>query len=528
MTGINALPPDFPADSLRLSIGDMIINSLDRDLERPVVVFDDTGRVISAQEYRNIISQYAQAMESLGVKDNIRFGVLSRNRPEILFANGAISFLNTTRVGMHPLGSIDDFEYIMNDANVEALIIDPDHFQDTAAELQKRVPQLKLILSLGPTEVGVDISALAQEFEPNNPVSVYKDPEAIAGISYSGGTTGQPKAICSTSRNIGWMLNIMLSEWEWPENNVHLVCAPLSHGGGAMVLPTILKGGSIVVLPGFNPEQVLASIEKHKIRSLWLVPAMIYALLDNPNFDQYDLSSVEIIYYGASSISPTRLKEAIEKFGPVFFQFYGQAEAPMTVTVMRRSEHDVTDLNRLASCGRPVFGVRCKLLDDDCNEVPDGEPGEICIQGPLIMGGYLNKPEVTAEALKGGWLHSGDVAVKDPDGFFRIVDRKKDMIVSGGFNVFPREVEDVLTSHPAVAAAAVFGLPDEKWGEKVTGAVVLHNGMDVAADDLKALVKEKKGSVQTPKEIFFIDAVPLSQVGKPDKKALRARFGSTP
>jgi fatty-acyl-CoA synthase len=223
-------------------------------------------------------------------------------------------------------------------------------------------------------------------------------------------------------------------------------------------------------------------------------------------------------------MSPTRLKEAIEKFGHIFFQFYGQAEAPMTLTVLRKDEHLVDDPARLASCGRPVPWVHVALLDDEGNEVPQGEPGEICARGPLVMNGYWNKPEQTEEAFKFGWLHTGDVAKADEQGFLTIVDRKKDMIVSGGFNIFPREVEDVLATHDAVAQAAVVGVPDERWGEAVKAVVVLRPDATVDADELIALVKDRKGSHHAPKSIDFAESIPLSPLGKPDKKALRARY----
>jgi fatty-acyl-CoA synthase len=218
------------------------------------------------------------------------------------------------------------------------------------------------------------------------------------------------------------------------------------------------------------------------------------------------------------------LKQAIEKLGPIFFQFYGQSEAPMSVTVMRRNEHHVNDPVRLASCGRPTPLMRVVLLDDAMNEVADGEPGEICVRGPLLMGGYLNMPEETAKVVEGGWLHTGDVAVRSPDGFLRIVDRKKDMIVTGGFNVFAREVEDVLAEHPLVRQVAVIGVADAKWGEAVKAVVVLEPGAKLDPEILIALVRERKGSVQAPKSVEFIDAIPLSALGKPDKKALRVQF----
>jgi len=254
------------------------------------------------------------------------------------------------------------------------------------------------------------------------------------------------------------------------------------------------------------------------------VPTMIYALLDHPRFVEFDLSSLETVFYGASAISPARLKEAIERIGPVFSQFYGQAEAPMAVTLLRKAEHDVNDMRRLASCGRPTPWVHVELLNANNQPVADGEPGEICVRGPLVMDGYRNSPELTAQAFAGGWLHSGDVAVRDPGGFLRIIDRTKDMIVSGGFNIYPREIEDILSLHPSVSQVAVIGVPHPKWGEEVTALVVLRAGLGAMAEELINMVTERKGSFQAPKTVEFIDAIPQTAVGKPDKKALRAQY----
>jgi fatty-acyl-CoA synthase len=299
---------------------------------------------------------------------------------------------------------------------------------------------------------------------------------------------------------------------------------PLSHAGAAFIIPTLLRGGSIVVSAGFDPAKLFQLIEKYKITATMLVPTMLYMLMDHPDFDKADLSSLQTVYYGAAAASPTRLKEAIEKLGPIFFQFFGQSECPMTISVLRKSEHDVNNLERLATCGRPVPWVHVKLLDDDNNEVAPGEPGEICVQGPLVMEGYWNKPEETAAAFDGGWLHTGDVARADKDGFMTIVDRKKDMIVSGGFNLYPREIEDVISSHPAVGAVAVIGVPDERWGEAVKAVVVLRPDMSVEPEELMAMVKDRKGSAHAPKSVDFVDAIPVSGLGKPDKKALRAQY----
>jgi fatty-acyl-CoA synthase len=280
----------------------------------------------------------------------------------------------------------------------------------------------------------------------------------------------------------------------------------------------------MVVIPGFEPGAVLDAIEKHRITTTMLVPSMIYSLLDHPRFAQTDLSSLQTIFYGASPMSPVRLREAIEKLGPVFFQFYGQTESPQTVCILRKEEHDPTDLARLASCGRPVPWIRVGLLDEQGREVPKGQPGELCVRGPLVMKGYWNKPNETSEALADDWLHTGDVAREDGNGFLTIVDRMKDMIVSGGFNVFPREIEDVISTHSSIAAVAVVGVPDEKWGEAVTAVVVLRDGAALDPDELIALVKSRKGSHYAPKSVDIVESIPMSPLGKPDKKALRARY----
>jgi fatty-acyl-CoA synthase len=424
---------------------------------------------------------------------------------------------------LHPLGSLEDHAYVLADAGIETLVFDPGQ-AERAAALRDKVPGLTRLLSLGPCAAGEDLIALAAGFEPGPLAAPRVDPDAVSGIAYTGGTTGQPKGVVMTYRSSATIMQLMLGEWQWPAELRHLLCAPLSHAAGGFVTPVLTRGGSVVVLPRFDPGEVLKTIERHRITSVFLVPSMIYALLDHPAFAATDLSSLRTVFYGASPMSPVRLQEAIRKIGPVFFQFYGQAEAPQSVCVMRKEEHDPDDLTRLAACGRPVPWLHVALLDDECQPVPRGEPGEICVRGPLVTNGYLNKPEQTAEAFKGGWLHTGDVAREDDKGFYTIVDRKKDMIVSGGFNVFPREVENVLATHPAVAASAVIGVPDERWGEAVKAVVVLRPDATVTAEDLMALVKERKGAYYAPKSVDFAAAIPLTPVGKPDKKALRARY----
>jgi fatty-acyl-CoA synthase len=274
---------------------------------------------------------------------------------------------------------------------------------------------------------------------------------------------------------------------------------------------------------GFCPDRVLDGIARERINFVLMVPTMIYALLDDPKLAQTDLSSLELLLYGASPIAPSRLLEGIERIGPVFSQFYGLTEC-YPITVLRKSDHDPSRPELFGACGAPVTDCEVKLLDEVGSEVPQGEAGEICVRSPSAFEAYWKLPELTAETLKQGWLHTGDVARADERGYFYIVDRRKDMIVTGGFNVYPREVEDALASHDAVSIAAVFGVPDPHWGEAVMAVVVLRAGAKVDAEVLIQYVKMKKGAMQAPKRIDFAESLPMTGIGKIDKQALRAGF----
>jgi fatty-acyl-CoA synthase len=500
---------------------DLLIAALERNGGRPCLVIDD--HVLSASQMRDAISRYVQAYRHLGVVPGDGIATLSKNKPEVLFSMGANMVFPARNTPLHPLGSLEDHAYVLEDAGIETLIIDPS-FAERAGQLGERVPSLRRLLSYGPAEVGVDLIAVAASFGPVPLVAPTVEAEDSPALSYTGGTTGKPKGVMATYRSSAAMAQIMVTEWQWPDEVRHLVCTPLSHAGASFFVPLLLRGGSMVVIPVFEAGAVIDAIEQHRITTVMLVPSMIYALLDHPRFAEADLSSLETVFYGASPMSPARLKEAMARLGPIFFQFYGQTECPQTVCVLRKEEHDPDNPERLASCGRPVPWVRVALLDDSGDEAGPGDPGELCVRGPLVMKGYWNKPEETAETLEGGWLHTGDVARRDEDGFLTIVDRKKDMIVSGGFNVYPREVEDVIATHPSVAAVGVIGVPDETWGEAVKAVVVLREGKTLDLDELMALVKEHKGSHHAPKSVDIVDSLPLSPLGKPDKKALRSRY----
>ncbi len=525
------------SDLLRhpLHSGHLTVGALKRHKDRPVLFLGDT--TMTGGELADRISQYIQAFEALGAGTGAGVGLLALNRPEVLMILGAGQTQGFRRTALHPLGSLDDHAYVLSDAEVSTLIIDPNPmFVERALGLVQKVPSLRQILTIGPVPpelassdvAAADLSAEAARYESTPLAAADLPPDHIGGLTYTGGTTGKPKGVIGTTQSITTMTTVQLAEWEWPENPRFLMCTPLSHAGAAFFTPVIVKGGELIVLTKFDPAEVLRVIEEQKITATMLVPSMIYALMDHPDSHSRDLSSLETVYYGASAMNPVRLAEAIKRFGPIFAQYYGQSEAPMVITYLAKKDHDE---KRLTSCGRPTLFARTALLGEDGKPVPPGEVGEICVSGPLLSGGYWKLPDVTADTFRDGWMHTGDLAREDSDGFWFIVDRTKDMIVTGGFNVFPRELEDVVAEHPSIAQVCVIGTPDEKWGEAVTAVVVLRpdaprDNAAVAAmtAEVQASVKERKGSVQAPKQVIVVDSVPVTALGKPDKKAVRAQF----
>ncbi|MCX2982227.1 acyl-CoA synthetase [Halieaceae bacterium IMCC14734] len=507
-------------------MADLLINGLNRYDDEPCLYLGD--KVASYRDVRESTSQMVQALQSSGLSQGRKIAVISANRPEVLSNIAAMQLAGCIGSPLHPMGSLDDHSYVIEHAEIDALVFDTTVFSPRAEELKQRFPDL-ILLGFGPNDVGADYLALAASFEPQPLVAPDVDPTDISSITYTGGTTGKPKGVLSTYRATSYMTMIQMAEWEFPADLRMLIATPLSHAAAAFFVPVLQKGGAFYVMQGFSPDEFFDMVETHRITATMLVPVMLYFLLDSPRSAQADMSSMETIFYGASAMSPARLTEGINKWGKVFYQFFGQSEAPMVLANMKKSEHDLSKPERLSSCGRPAPWIHLALLDDNGNAVAAGEPGEICVRAPLVMHGYKDMPEQTEEAMAGGWLHTGDVGRLDSEGFLYIVDRKKDMVVSGGFNVFPREVEDVLSGHEAVGQVAVIGVPDEKWGEAVKAVVVLKPGFESSEELTQALidmVKAAKGSVQAPKSIDYADAIPLTAVGKPDKKTLRAAYWS--
>ena len=503
----------------------LLVEGLNRYDDRPCLLLGD--KVATYRDVRESTSQMVQALQAKGLGKGSRVAVISANRPEVLSNIAAMQLTGCIGTPLHPLGSLEDHAYVLEAAQIDALVFDATVFDAYAAQLKERVPGLNILLGFGPTQVGEDYLALAATFEPKPLVAPSVQPEEESSVNFTGGTTGKPKGVMSTHRVTAYMTQIQMAEWEFPSDVRMLMATPLSHAAAAFFIPVLQKGGAFYVMQGFSPDEFFDMVVQHRITCTMLVPVMLYYLLDSPRAATADMSSMETIFYGASAMSPARLRQGIELWGQVFYQFFGQSEAPMVLANLRKADHDLNKPDRLSSCGRPTPWVHLALLDQEGNPVQQGQPGEICVRGPLIMKGYKDMPEETAAAFAGGWLHTGDVGKLDDEGFLYIVDRTKDMIVTGGFNVFPREVEDVLATHQAVGQVAVIGVPDEQWGEAVKAVIVLRPGVTQDPElvlQLQTLVKQAKGSVQAPKSIDFVEAIPVTPVGKPDKKALRTPY----
>jgi acyl-CoA synthetase (AMP-forming)/AMP-acid ligase II len=321
---------------------------------------------------------------------------------------------------------------------------------------------------------------------------------------------------------------------------VNLAAAPMTHTAGALSIPTSARGGKVVIVTRPEPKLVFGIIKKQRVTEFFLPPTVIYRLLSMVSpmkrrlaklLKKVDFSSVQYIFYGAAPMSVDKLKEAIRFFGPIMMGGYGQMEAPASISFLRPEEHfkngiggPLADDTRLQSVGRPLPLVQVEIMDDDNNVLKAGETGEICVRGDLLMKGYYKDPEKTAETIVDGWLHTGDIGHLDNEGYLYITDRKKDMIISGGFNVYPQEVEQVIWSHPAVQDCAVIGVPDEDWGEAVKAVIELKSGQTVDPEQIIKLCKEKLGSVKAPKTVDIIHELPRSHNGKVLKKELRATY----
>jgi fatty-acyl-CoA synthase len=504
------------------TVGSLVVGAVARFGDLPAIA---DGQIRwTYRQFGDAVGRFISLFRAVGLQKGQAVSILSGNRAESWAAISAAMVMGLRYTPLHPMAAEDDHAFIIEDAEIDALIVEAGKFAPRGLAIRARVPGLKHLLSFGAVDGARDLLAELPG-AVSAPLVDESSTEAIAWLAYTGGTTGRSKGVMIPHRSLITMTLVLYADWDWPAEIRFLAATPISHAAGVTLYPILMRGGFVRLVQGFEAEAYCQVIEQEKITAVFLVPTLVYALIDAPMVRaRFDLSSLDMIIYGAAPMSPDRLREGIRIFGNVFVQLYGQTEAPQCVTTMRKIDHDDTRPGRLGSCGRPNPLVDIKLFDAEMREVAAGEAGEICVRGTLVMDGYWKRPEATAEAFRGGWLHTGDVAVKDAEGYFHIVDRTKDMIISGGFNIYPREVEDALMAHHAVASAAVIGIPDDKWGEAVKAFVVLKPGTNNNAAELQAHVKDKRGAPWSPKSIDFIDAIPVTGLGKIDRKALRAPY----
>jgi fatty-acyl-CoA synthase len=484
----------------------------------------DAGLALSYRDVAELTAGAARVLTESGFGRGDGMVILGGSSPYYFPVMFAASALGGRVTSLHPLSSAEDMAYILTDSEASVFVYNPAQFEDAAARTLELLGAKPEVYALGPSDRAADLMALANATRDAH-LDCVATASDVVSLGYTSGTTGKPKGIIQPNRSYVEMLKLVVSAWQLPmDDYTFLAATPLSHAGQCFVVPAWMAGGTVVLQHSFKPEAFCRAIEEHRVTATYAVPSMIYALLDSGEPAKHDLSSLRTLVYGSAPMSPSRLAEALEVFGPVFVQMYGQSEAPATVTVLTKEEHDLSRPHVLASCGRPIPGVTVALLDEQDRRVAVGEVGELCVRGPLVTDGYWKQPEATEALFANGWLHTGDMAREDSDGYLYLVDRKKDVIITGGMNVFAREVEDVIAECEGVATVAVIGVPDPKWGEAVKAIVVAKPGSTLDLAAITEHVRARKGPLFAPKSIDLADAIPLTNLGKPDRKALRASY----
>jgi len=497
---------------------------------RPAIRFQ--GQTYTYSDFRDRGMRLANSLRKLGLKKGDRVATMLPNCPEVLFGDLACAQAGFARVPIAAYLQKEDMIYMLRQTEARGFLCH-EVFRSQLDAVKNELPDLEHVVCCASEADAVQagehhLQALIEAGEKKEiPYAVTEDDLYL--LPFTGGTTGQPKGAVHTNRNLVGAVGIELMDLGVEQEEVFLAITPLTHAAMLLVYPIFMKGGCCVPMQGFDPLKFLKTVEAEKVTSTYLVATMIYVLLDHPELAKHDTSSLRNVFYGAMPIASERLKQAIRHFGQVFVQTYGQTESPLLVAVLSKAEHviegDPKEVARLASAGRPCVGVKVRIVDLEGNDVPAGEKGEILVWSPTNMLEYLKRPDLTAETLTpDGWVHSGDIARHDEQGYLYIEDRKKDMIISGGFNIFPKEIEDVLCQHPAVAIASVIGVPDDKWGEAVKAVVVKREGVDVTEEELIRFCKEAKGSVMAPKSVEFVESLPLTPLGKANKKAIREKY----
>ncbi len=491
-------------------------------------LIDLEGRSLSYGETQRLTHRIGNRLIEAGVGAQRAAAVLSPNEMYAFVCILGILRSGAAWMPVNARNAMAENISIMADNDCEFLFYHSSFTADAEA-IRAGVPTLKGMVCIdGPNGLDPDLEAWlagASDAECYVPAG----PHDIACFWPSGGTTGRSKGIMLTHLNFETMMANFAAGINYHLSPpVHLMAAPMTHAAGCVAFPTLASGGTQVVSPNADPLTIMQAVEQHRVTTLFLPPTVIYMMLGHPRAREFDYSSLKHMIYAAAPMSASKLAEAIELFGPVMTQTFGQAESPMICTFMSPEEHIVGDTpegrKRLTSCGRASMFTQLAIMDDEGRLLPDGAIGEIVVRGNLVMKGYYKNPAATEEASRFGWHHTGDIGMRDEDGYFYIVDRKRDMIISGGFNIYPSEIEQVLWAHPAVEDCAVIGVPDDKWGEAVKAVIQLKAGSEAAPQDFERFCRTQLGGMKTPKSFEIWDALPRSPVGKVLKRTIRDRF----
>jgi long-chain acyl-CoA synthetase len=490
------------------------------------IVFGERRR--NWREVGERVPRLAAAIRALGGDIGDRVAVLSLNSDRYLELYLAAGWSGTVIVPLNIRWSPLENEDAMRDCRANILFVDK-AFAPVGAALAKAIPDLKLVYADdGETPAGMESYEALIARHPPIPDAM-RDSADLAGIFYTGGTTGRSKGVMLSHGNL--MANAMnaLGEGLWPPSAIYLHAAPMFHlANGAAMYSVLLSGGSNVIVQGFTPDGVAGAMQKERVTDVLLVPTMIQMFVDHPSLAAYDLSALKNIAYGASPISEAVLNRAMKALPHVqFIQAYGMTELSPIATILHWKEHigDGRAKGRQRAAGRATLGCEVKIVDGDDNTVANGTVGEIAVRGDNVMMGYWERPEETARAVVDGWMHTGDGGYMDEDGFVYVVDRVKDMIISGGENVYSAEVENALAQHPAVAQCAVIGIPSERWGEQVHAVVVTRNGTGATPEELIEFCKTLIAGYKCPRSVdVTATPLPLSGAGKILKRELRKPF----
>jgi acyl-CoA synthetase (AMP-forming)/AMP-acid ligase II len=469
-------------------IGDLITRAARQFGHKPCLVEGD--RVVTFADFDAATNRFAGALQTLGLAHGDRVGVLLPNGIDCLVAYYGLAKAGLVRVSLNSRDTPSDLRFKLAEVGARAILVGED------------APDLGVEITLPPARLQTLLDAATDD-----PCGIERTLDEPYRLGFTGGTTGKPKAVTLTERGELAELSAFLTDLvpDIGPGDRFLHAAPIAHASGAFFLPALVRGTTSLVMAKFDASGFVALAESTRATMTFLVPTMLALLLEEPSLAGADLA-LRRIAYGASPIAPAVYARAEQRFGPIFAQTYGQAESPMVITCLKPDEHD-----RVGSCGRPFTLAQVAVMDDDGQLLPPGAVGEIVVRGPQLMARYWNRPDATADAFRGGWLHTGDIGRMDEDGFFYLLDRKGDMLISGGYNVYPREVEDVLLACPGVVEAAVVGLPDETWGDRVH-AVVSGSNIDAAA--LLAHARAVLAGYKAPKSVDVWDTLPKSPANK--------------